>query len=99
MHDEGKCFTYSSTTHIEHNCPQWWRTKDKLSEPTLCTNTVGLSSVEACLAALQEGTTIGLYMTELRSTTTCNEGMTVVQHALSTLQVAVPLVLDRFDDP
>jgi len=58
---EGKCFNCEGTDYIKCNCPRRWQTKDKHSGQQLLLNLVGMSAAEARLAAIEEGTELGLF--------------------------------------
>ena len=61
LRKEGKCFNCKGTDHIERNCPKRWQTKDKQGNQRLLLNSVGMSATEARLAAIEEGTELGLF--------------------------------------
>jgi len=61
LRKEGKCFNCEGTDHIERNCPKRWQTKDKRGNQRLLLNSVGMSAAEARLAAIEEGTELGLF--------------------------------------
>ncbi|KAL4076907.1 hypothetical protein V8B97DRAFT_2004615, partial [Scleroderma yunnanense] len=58
---EGKCFNCEGTDHIEHNCPKHWQTKDNQNNQQLLLNSVRMTAAEAQLAAIKEGTELGLF--------------------------------------
>ncbi|KAF7974734.1 hypothetical protein HWV62_11411 [Athelia sp. TMB] len=56
LREENKCFLCESPDHIGRNCP-----KRHNQRPPLRSNAIGLSATEIQLAALEEGTSLGLF--------------------------------------
>ena len=100
---EGKCFICEETNHIERNCPKRWQTKDKRRIPHMQLNAIGMSPAEVRLAALEEGTELGLFTLGLTHSETPDLQQAkqdlVKARALSILYDAVPLTLDQEINP
>lgn len=60
--EEGRCFNCRSKDHISRNCPDHQK-----KCPPMQMNAIGISPAEARLAAMKEGTKLGLYSVGLNN--------------------------------
>lgn len=106
LRDKGKCFLCESADHIARNCPKMMNKKLPLS-----LNSMGLmSAAEIRLAALEEGTDLGLFGVAIPDWPLKSRDSAKVEHrlkhrdvlwrlSLAKLHEALPLPFDHLDNP